>query len=113
MSDYVENEQPTEENETESSRDPLRAFLHHQKRAVEEGLKAVDALLPEGFKEHSKEAGSEFFKSIQVLVDAAAEGMEKASSEFDKNFKRASSSTDSDDDRPSTTGPHKVKVQVD
>lgn len=112
MSDFVENELPSEESTTQSTRDPLRAFLHHQKRAFEESVKAVDALLPEGFKEHSREAGNEFFKSIQVLVDAAAEGLEKVSQEFEKNFQRSASSS-SGDDRPSTTGRSKVKVQVD
>jgi hypothetical protein len=112
MSDFVENELPSEDSTTETSRDPLRAFLHHQKRAVEESIKAVDALLPEGFKTHSKEAGAEFFKSFQVLVDAAAEGLEKVSEELDKNFKRASTASDKGD-RPSTTGPNKVKVQVE
>ena len=110
MSDF-QNEQPTET--TETKRDPMSAFLHHQKRAFEESCKAVDALLPEGFKTHSREAGNEFFKSLKVLADAAAEGLEKVSEELDKNFRRASSTTDESGDRPSTTGPNKVKVQVE
>lgn len=110
MSDF-QNEQPTETTSTESQRDPFNAFLHHQKRAFEESVKAVDALLPEGFKTHSREAGNEFAKSLKVLIDAAAEGLEKMGKEMDKNFKRAAS--DDAGDRPSTTGPNKVKVQVE
>jgi hypothetical protein len=113
MSDF-QNEQPTETGTTETKRDPFSAFLHHQKRAFEESVKAVDALLPEGFKAHSREAGSEFAKSVQVWVDVAAEGLDKVSKELDRSFRRAASSASEDEgDRPSTTGPNKVKVQVD
>jgi hypothetical protein len=49
---------------------------------------------------------------VKVLVDATIDGLEKASKEFDKNFKRATT-PDEGDDRPSTTGPSKVKVQVE
>jgi hypothetical protein len=110
MTDF-QNEQPTET--TETRRDPFSAFLHHQKRAFEESCKAVDALLPEGFKAHSREAGNEFVKSLKVLADVAADGLEKVSAEMDKNFRRASSTADDSDDRPSSTGPNKVKVQVE
>ncbi|HLU10675.1 MAG TPA: hypothetical protein VK003_13480 [Oceanobacillus sp.] len=107
------NENGQREHQTatpDPKQDPLGAFVHHQKRAFEESVKAVDALLPDGFKEHSREAGREFIKGMKVLVDATIDGLEKASKEFDKNFKRASGDSD---DRPSTTGPNKVKVQVE
>lgn len=112
MSDF-QNEFPTEPN-VEAKRDPLNAFIHHQKRAAEESLRAVDALLPEGFKSHSREAGNEFAKSLKVLVDVAADGLDKLGKELDKSFKRSSTSaSDEGGDRPSSTGTHKVKVQVE
>ena len=112
MNENGQREHQTESSTPDPKQDPLGAFVQHQKRAFEESVKAVDALLPDGFKEHGKEAGREFIKGFKVLVDATIDGLEKASKEFDKNFKRATPSSDGDD-RPSTTGPSKVKVQVD
>lgn len=95
-----------EQPEEEAARSPVDAFLFHQRRALEETGKALDALVPPGFKEHSAEAGREVVKSFKVLVDAAITELEKMSKEMEKA--RAE-----DDDRPSSTGPHKVKVQVE
>jgi hypothetical protein len=113
MSDYQQSNEPqTEEMLGAEKTNPFNEFLRHQQRAVEETGKAFDALLPPGFKEHSREAGREFVSGMKVLFDAAIEGLEKASQEFDKNFNRERSDSDSGD-RPSTTGTTKVKVQVD
>ena len=112
MSDNQENETQASETPGQSKQDPLNDFLRHQQRAVEETGKALDALLPEGFKTHSREAGREFVSGIKVLFDAALDGVEKASRDFDKNFTRRRTESDSDD-RPSSTGATKVKVQVD
>ena len=73
-------------------------------RALEETGKALEALLPEGFRAHGGEAGKEFVKGFKALIDAAIDEIEKATNKED--------STD-EDDRPSTTGKAKVKVQVD
>lgn len=97
-----EAEQPTED----ATRNPLDAFIYHQKRALEETGKALDALVPPGFKEHGAEAGREFAKGFKVLVDAAITELEKMSKEMAKDSNEGG-------DRPSTTGPHKVKVQVE
>jgi hypothetical protein len=111
MSDnHQVNDQETSETPSEEQRGPFNEFLHHQQRAFEEAGKAFDALIPPGFKEHGQEAGREFVSSFKVLVDAAINELEKASKEFDKNFKRSASD---DSDRPSSTGTTKVKVQVD
>ncbi|GIL12550.1 MAG: hypothetical protein DWB42_20215 [Chloroflexi bacterium] len=91
---------PEEEGKT-----PLEAFIYHQRRALEEAGKALDALLPDGFKEHGSAASKEFIKGFQVLVDAAITEIEKATSSAEGEKE--------DDDRPSTTGKAKVKVQVD
>lgn len=94
----------TDQPEEEAARTPFDEFVFHQKRALEETGKALDALVPPGFKEHGAEAGREFAKGFKVLVDAAITELEKMSKEMDKT---------EDSDRPSSTGPTKVKVQVD
>lgn len=102
---YVPNPESAEES-NEEPRTPIDAFLYHQRRALEETSKALDALVPPGFKEHSAEAGREFVKGFRVLVDAAITELEKLNKEMEKN-------REGGDDRPSTTGPNKVKVQVE
>lgn len=94
-----------EVNESEEDKSPLETFIYHQRKALEEAGKALDALLPDGFKSHGSEAGREFVKSFKVLVDAAITEIEKATSRVTVEGE--------DDDRPSTTGKTKVKVQVD
>ncbi len=107
----VEN-QDTENAVPDPKNDPMGAFLYHQRRAVEEALKAVDALLPDGFKEHGKESSNEFVTGFRVLGEAIADTLEKAGKELDKNLRKAQNKDD-DNDQPSTTGPTKVKVKVD
>ena len=102
------SDNPTPE---EQKRDPFSEFLRHQQRAFDETGKAFEALIPPGFKEHSQEAGREFASGFKVLFDAFIEGLESASKDFDKNFNRERKSPG--DDRPSSTGTTKVKVQVD
>lgn len=108
------------EETVNEAHDPLKKFVGHQKRALEETGKALESLLPEGFREHGKEARREFLKGMTVLVDAAVTELEKASKEADRLFKRAQQKADTatppagdDSTRPSSTGPQKVKVQVD
>lgn len=91
---------PAEEPKT-----PFEAFLYHQRRALEEAGKALEALLPEGFKEHSSTARREFVKGLQVLVDAAIAEIEKATSKAEEEAEEAV--------KPVTTGKTKVKVQVE
>jgi hypothetical protein len=100
MTDYELNENTPEE----SPRTPFEEFLYHQRRALEETGKALEALLPEGFRTHSSEATKEFTKGFRVLVDAAMEEIKKASQKAE---------TDGSDDDVSTTGKAKVKVQVE
>ncbi|MFN8372631.1 MAG: hypothetical protein U0694_07110 [Anaerolineae bacterium] len=60
-----ENEQPTAEQPTveqaaeqteEQERGPIDQFLYHQRRALDEASKAIEALLPEGFKTRHRSA---------------------------------------------------------
>lgn len=96
-------------NETQGGlQDAFNEFVEHQRRAFEETGKAIDALFPDGFKEHSNAARDEFRKGFKVLVDATIDELEKLTKADD------SADADSDsDDPPSTTGRTKVKVQVE
>ena len=117
MSEYRTSDQQPDETQSASSagrKSPLNEFLKHQQRAAEETFKAVDALFPPGFKEHSQEAGREFVSGVKVLADAVIDGLQQASKDFDKNFNRErQNKRDDGGDHPSSTGTTKVKVQVD
>jgi hypothetical protein len=105
MTDETTN---TTENSAEQAEDVLNTFIEHQRRALEETGKALETLLPPGFKEHSQEAGKEFAKGFKVLADAALKELDK----LGKNINTAREAGE-EGDRPSTTGPTKVKVQVE
>ncbi len=109
MSEEFENvnHNPNPENSAEESpKNPLEAFVYHQRRALEETGKALEALLPEGFREHGSEAGKELVKGFKILVDAAITEIERATT-------RVEEVTEAGEDKASTTGKTKVKVQVD
>lgn len=105
------------QNTGAQGKDPLNEFIEHQTRAVEAGMKAVEALLPEGFRDNAKVAGREFAAGFKVLVDAAIEGIEKVSKDVDERMKaqRATHTAQEPtaEERQSTTGATKVKVQVE
>jgi len=100
MSEQTPNTAPEE-----NPRNTFEEFLYHQRRALEETGKALEALLPEGFRTHSAEATREFTKGFRVLVDAAMDEIKKAT---DKP-----ADAPAGDDDVSTTGKTKVRVQVD
>lgn len=98
-------EKQTKKTEPEAEdKTPVEEFIHHQRRAVEEMGKAIEALLPEGFREHGSEASKEFAKGFKVLVDAAINELEKVSKKVEE---------EADSKPKSTTGKTKVKVQVE
>lgn len=102
------------ENQEKVEGTPFEQFVKHQRRALEETGKAIDTLLPPGFKEHSAEAGRQFVQGFKVLVDATIAELEKQSKEFDaRRRQQQQQSTGGGDDRPSSTGRTKVKVEVD
>ncbi len=100
---------PEGERPEEPTRNAFEAFLYHQRRALEETGKALESLLPEGFRTHSKQATNEFTTGLRVLIDAAIEEIKKAN----EGAKKAKVETTSEEDKPSTTGKTKVKVQVE
>lgn len=104
MNDF--NQSETDET---APRSPFESFLYHQRRALEETGKALESLLPEGFREHGAQATKEFTKGLRVLMDAAVDEVKKAA---DKVREQSDKATDgAEGEPPAPTG--KVKVQVD
>jgi hypothetical protein len=94
-------------------------FFFHQRRALEETGKALEALLPPDFRSHAGEASKEFAKGFRVLVDAAIDELKKVSEREEvaaaakpKNEEKKEKDDDEDENRP-TTGKTKVKVKLD
>lgn len=96
----IENENMQSEDEVLRDEDEtvMDAFLRYQRRALDESKLAMDALIPEGFKEHGREAKRAFKKSFKVLLQEIAERIEIPEED--------------EPARPSTTGKTKVKVEV-
>ncbi len=90
----VEEERLREEEES-----VFDAFLRYQRQAAKETKLAFDALIPEGFKVHRREAKRAFKKSFKVLLEAIAERIDVPEEEEEEA-------------KPRTTGKAKVKVEV-
>lgn len=54
---------------------PFDAFIEHQKKAIEEAGKAIESLLPEGFKEHGQSAFKEVIEGYRKLFNATIDEM--------------------------------------
>jgi hypothetical protein len=93
--------------EDETPRTPFEEFLFHQRRALEETGRALEALLPEGFRKHGSNASKEFTKGFRVLVDAAVQELRKAKEDLENQAEEA------DDTPASSTGKTKVKIEVE
>jgi hypothetical protein len=94
----------------EEPRSRFDEFVFHQRRALEETGKAIEALFPEKFVEHGKKAGTEFNTAMRALVDAVTEEIKKAA---DSARAAKEEGAVDDDDDTSTTGKTKVRVQVE
>lgn len=101
---------PESDFEEDDVQTPMERFFYHQRRALEETGKALEALLPPDFRHHSATASQEFAKGFRVLVDAAIDELKRVSERSDD---AEDEPQDDDDDKPSTTGKTKVKVNVD
>jgi hypothetical protein len=78
---------------------PVDDFIEHQKRALEEAGKALEALVPPEFREHGKAAVNESIEGFRVLLNSMLDDFK---SEVNKD----------DDESKSSTGGSKVKVEV-
>ncbi len=105
------NPAPETESTAPDSRPPLQRFLDHQIAAVNETGKALQALVPQGFKDHSRNAQEEFLKGFKVLIDSARESVEGEVQKVKQAQEKRKNET-KNDDGPSTTGKNKVKVEV-
>ncbi len=114
------NPQP-EAPEEEAAQTPLEQFIFHQRRGLEEFGKAMESLLPPGFKEHTQKAGNEFATGFRVLIDAAIDEIKKASEMEDPDARRAAEqerqasanlATDEEEASDSSAG-GKIKVELD
>lgn len=110
---HVDVDDSTEETSSEEA--PMERFFYHQRRALEETGKALEALLPPDFRKHGSEASKEFAKGFRILVDAAIDELKKVSEREEEEAKAKNDEQDDsdDDDPPSTTGKTKVKVKLD
>jgi hypothetical protein len=105
MTDYDDREpvvEPMEEEEPlrQENEGILDAFVRYQRKAMDEGCLAVQALIPPEFRAHGREAKRAFKRSFKVLLDEIAARIEEAEAEEETP------------QRPSTTGKTKVKVEV-
>lgn len=112
---------------------PMERFFYHQRRALEETAKALELLLPPGFKEHATEASREFAKGFRILVDATIDELKKVSEKEEEVAEAAAEATETVEAtveaaveevieeekkleeiaRKPTTGKTKVKVKVE
>jgi hypothetical protein len=124
MAENEQNINPDVDATQETPSDkPMEQFFFHQRRALEEMGKALEALLPPDFRKHGAEASKEFAKGFRVLVDSAIDKMKEVSEKEDPNEEAVTETPepeptdpkddDDDDDRPSTTGKTKVRVKLD
>jgi len=103
MSDQQTFDSSANETQTPKVSGPLSDFLEHQRKALEETGKAIDSLLPPGFKEHSAEARKEAVKGWKVLMDAVIDEVERLRTQVERKV---------EDVEQSSTGKTKVKVEV-
>ena len=100
--------------EDDSINTPMERFFFHQRRALEETGKALEALLPPEFRKHGGEASREFAKGFRILVDAAIDQMKTVSEKEDEDYEEPVVVEENDDDEPpKTTGSSKVKIKLD
>ncbi len=106
------NPKPEEQPESADAQTPLEQFIFHQRRGLEEFGKAMESLLPPGFKEHTQAAGSEFATGFRVLIDAAIDEIKKASEmEAHQDAEQDPPANASDDE--DTAGSGRIKVELD
>lgn len=98
----------------------MEQFFYHQRRALEETGKALEALLPPGFRQHGGEALREFGRGFRILVDATIDELKRVSEREEDASEKPSAEAEAPaptaEEKPAakpTTGKSKVKVKVD
>jgi len=102
---------PKSEPESQS---PFSAFVEHQFNAAHETLEALRGLLPLEFRTHARAARHEFLLSFQLLLESVSQRIDEEMARARQAKEEAAKKSDSDggDDKPSTTGKSKVKIDV-
>lgn len=77
----------------DQNQNPFDQFMEHQRKAIDEATKAVDALLPPAFKEHSKAALEEAFEASGCCSREPSTASRKKSIRWAKTLKRVLSPT--------------------
>ncbi|MCS6834827.1 MAG: hypothetical protein NZ750_02275 [Anaerolineae bacterium] len=119
MSDETQNPTSAAEDSSHEESKPstkMEQFFYHQRRALEETGKALEALLPPGFREHGSEALREFGRGFRILVDATIDELKRVSErEAAEEAERQASAeeTPAEEAPKKTTGKAKVKVKVE
>ncbi|MCY3832595.1 MAG: hypothetical protein OXG85_06235 [Chloroflexi bacterium] len=113
------NPQP-EAPEDDAEHTPLEQFIFHQRRGLEEFGKAMESLLPPGFKEHTQKAGNEFATGFRVLIDAAIDEIKKASEMEDpdarseaEHERQASANLAAEEEEDESAGSSSGKIRVE
>lgn len=79
---------------------PLKAFIEHQGKALEETGKAIVSLLPKDFRDHAENAAHESKQGFEALFDGVIDTV-------DEGLERLRRKPKSDQEKD------KVKVEVD
>ncbi len=117
-----EGKPPPEAGTDPPGNTPLEQFIYHQRRGLEEFGKAMESILPPGFKEHTQAAGNEFATGFRVLIDAAIDEIKKASEMEDPEARHTSEqerqasanlSRDADEDATETGSSKVIRVELD
>lgn len=77
-------------------------FLDHQKKAMEEAGKALEALFPPEVRTHGRAAVNESIEGFRVLVNSVLDDIKV----------QVNKTEDAASESPKTTGKNKVKVDV-
>lgn len=85
----------------------FEVFMDHQKKAADEAVKAVEALIPEGFRSHTQAAMNESAEGFRVLFNGMLDDLKTG---VDKAFDSMKGATE--EAAPKTTGKNKVRVEV-
>ena len=110
---------PPEELEDDGAQTPLEQFIFHQRRGLEEFGKAMESLLPPGFREHTQKAGNEFATGFRVLIDAAIDEIKKASEMEDPDARgaaderQASANLSAEAEEEDAAGGERRKIEVE
>ncbi len=99
--------------ETRKDQPPLKAFIKHQGKAIEETGKALASLLPQGFRDHAESALNESRQGFEVLFDGVIDSVESGLDKLRPKPKDEAAKSKPRGRAKSQAGKDKVKVDVE